>query len=101
MGDDWVHLRLCMSCGHVGCCDDSRNRHATRHFHETNHPTSKEGKRCSSIYQLEFDHHYVSIAHGGGNAEANCKLFCRPHNAAHPVEVFGAKYMGNWLPSIN
>jgi uncharacterized UBP type Zn finger protein len=38
MGDDWVHLRLCRACGHVGCCDDSKNKHATRHFHATKHP---------------------------------------------------------------
>ncbi len=38
MGDEWVHLRLCMKCGHVGCCDDSKNRHATKHFHSTHHP---------------------------------------------------------------
>jgi len=38
IGDDWVHLRLCLSCGHVGCCDDSRNKHATKHFHKTKHP---------------------------------------------------------------
>lgn len=31
MGDRWVHLRLCMTCGHVGCCDDSKNRHARKH----------------------------------------------------------------------
>jgi uncharacterized UBP type Zn finger protein len=37
-GDTWVHLRLCLSCGHVGCCDNSKNRHATRHYHETHHP---------------------------------------------------------------
>lgn len=30
-GDSWVHLRLCVHCGHVGCCDSSKNRHATRH----------------------------------------------------------------------
>ncbi|NTX13750.1 UBP-type zinc finger domain-containing protein [Myxococcus sp. CA056] len=36
--DTWVHLRLCMTCGHVGCCDDSKNKHATGHFHETTHP---------------------------------------------------------------
>lgn len=40
-GDRWVHLRLCMACGHVGCCDSSRNRHATRHFHDTKHPVVK------------------------------------------------------------
>ena len=37
-GDRWVHLRLCLACGHVGCCDSSPNRHATKHFHATSHP---------------------------------------------------------------
>jgi monovalent cation:H+ antiporter-2, CPA2 family len=37
-GDRWVHLRLCMACGHVGCCDSSPNRHASAHFEETGHP---------------------------------------------------------------
>jgi hypothetical protein len=37
-GDTWVHLRLCLSCGHVGCCDSSKNTHATKHFHATGHP---------------------------------------------------------------
>ena len=37
-GDRWVHLRLCRQCGHVGCCDDSKNKHATKHFHATQHP---------------------------------------------------------------
>lgn len=36
-GDSWVHLRVCLICGHVGCCDNSKNRHARRHFHETGH----------------------------------------------------------------
>jgi len=37
-GDTWVHLRLCLICGHVGCCDSSPNRHATKHFRGTEHP---------------------------------------------------------------
>ena len=37
-GDNWVHLRLCPTCGKVGCCDDSKNKHATAHFHSTRHP---------------------------------------------------------------
>jgi uncharacterized UBP type Zn finger protein len=37
-GDSWVHLRLCLECGHVGCCDSSKNRHSTKHFHSTKHP---------------------------------------------------------------
>jgi uncharacterized UBP type Zn finger protein len=38
IGGLWVHLRLCRSCGHVGCCDSSPNRHATKHFRATQHP---------------------------------------------------------------
>ena len=38
MGDRWVHLRLCLECGHVGCCDSSKNKHATKHFRQTSHP---------------------------------------------------------------
>lgn len=37
-GDSWVHLRLCLECGHVGCCDSSKNTHATKHFRATGHP---------------------------------------------------------------
>lgn len=37
-GDDWVHLRMCLTCGHVGCCDTSKNKHATAHFREAGHP---------------------------------------------------------------
>jgi hypothetical protein len=37
-GTRWVHLRLCLACGHVGCCDDSPRRHATAHFRATAHP---------------------------------------------------------------
>jgi uncharacterized UBP type Zn finger protein len=37
-GDAWVHLRLCLTCGHVGCCDDSPNKHASKHHRHTKHP---------------------------------------------------------------
>jgi hypothetical protein len=37
-GGRWIHLRRCASCGHVGCCDSSPNRHATAHHHITEHP---------------------------------------------------------------
>ena len=40
-GDSWVHLRICETCGHVGCCDSSPNRHATKHFRQTRHPVIK------------------------------------------------------------
>lgn len=38
MGDRWMHLRMCLACGHVGCCDESKNKHATAHHRETGHP---------------------------------------------------------------
>jgi uncharacterized UBP type Zn finger protein len=38
IGAHWAHLRVCMQCGHVGCCDSSPNRHATAHFRESGHP---------------------------------------------------------------
>jgi uncharacterized UBP type Zn finger protein len=40
-GSGWVHLRLCLTCGHVGCCDSSPNKHATKHFQRTQHPIVK------------------------------------------------------------
>ena len=44
MGDTWVHLRECLTCGHVGCCDSSKNKHATRHFREAEHPVIRSFK---------------------------------------------------------
>jgi hypothetical protein len=38
IGGQWVHLRVCLTCDHVGCCDASPNRHATAHNHRTHHP---------------------------------------------------------------
>jgi uncharacterized UBP type Zn finger protein len=38
LGDTWVHLRMCMTCGNIGCCDSSKNKHADKHFHATRHP---------------------------------------------------------------
>jgi uncharacterized UBP type Zn finger protein len=60
MGDSWVHLRLCLECGHVGCCDSSKNKHATRHFHDSGHPVMKSfepGENWGWCYvdQVELD----------------------------------------------
>ncbi len=43
-GDGWTHLRICMTCGHVGCCDSSPNRHAAAHFHQTRHPVMRSAE---------------------------------------------------------
>jgi uncharacterized UBP type Zn finger protein len=52
-GDQWVHLRECMVCGKIGCCDNSPNRHATAHFKGTGHPlirSAQPGEDCSWCY---------------------------------------------------
>ena len=41
LGDSWVQLRMCLICGRVGCCDSSKNKHATKHFRETGHPLAR------------------------------------------------------------
>ena len=43
-GDRWVHLRMCMSCGRIGCCDSSPNRHASRHAREVSHPIARSAE---------------------------------------------------------
>jgi len=45
MGDTWIHLRICMTCGHVGCCDSSKNKHASKHYPATEHPIIKSLER--------------------------------------------------------
>jgi phosphoenolpyruvate-protein phosphotransferase len=57
-GDSWVHLRLCLTCGHVGCCDDSPGRHATQHAHHTSHPviaSYEPGERWAWCYVDETE----------------------------------------------
>ena len=44
LGDDWVHLRMCMTCGKLGCCDSSPNRHASRHAREAAHPIARSAE---------------------------------------------------------
>jgi uncharacterized UBP type Zn finger protein len=58
LGTAWVHLRLCLTCGHVGCCDSSPGRHATRHYQEIGHPviaSFEPGERWGWCYVDEVD----------------------------------------------
>lgn len=53
MGDTWIHLRMCTECGHIGCCDSSKNKHATKHFHREEHPvvlSAEPGERWAWCY---------------------------------------------------
>ena len=54
-GDTWVHLRMCMTCGHVGCCDSSKNKHATKHFHGTKHPIIRSAEPGEGWYWCYVD----------------------------------------------
>ena len=56
IGGRWVHLRMCTHCGHIGCCDNSPNRHATKHYRETGHPiirSAEPGEMWSWCYEDE------------------------------------------------
>ena len=60
LGDRWVHLRLCLICGNIGCCDSSKNKHATKHYHETAHPIMRsieQGEEWGWCYvdEIAFD----------------------------------------------
>ena len=52
MGDSWVQLRMCLACGHLGCCDSSKNKHATRHFHATAQLHARAARGASSCKPL-------------------------------------------------
>lgn len=61
-GDPWVHLRICRSCGHVGCCDNSINKHATKHFRASSHPVIESLEPGeSSGFCYEDDRFYESL----------------------------------------
>jgi uncharacterized UBP type Zn finger protein len=58
-GDTWVHLRMCLECGQVGCCDSSKNRHARAHFHSTQHPIIQSAERGEDWKWCYIDDTYI------------------------------------------
>ena len=70
IGSAWLHLRLCRTCGHVGCCDDSPNRHATKHYRQTRHPIIEgydppEGWGWCYVDEVMLDLSDRATAHNG------------------------------------
>ncbi len=59
LGDTWVHLRLCMTCGHVGCCESSKNKHALKHFQSTGHPIVQSFEPDENWMWCYIDERYV------------------------------------------
>jgi uncharacterized UBP type Zn finger protein len=60
----WAHLRMCLTCGHVGCCDSSPHKHATAHFHQTGHPLMRSVEPGE-----DWRWCYVHVELGGGHGE--------------------------------
>jgi len=58
-GDTWVNLRQCLICGHVGCCDSSKNKHATKHFKKTKHPIMKSVSRGEEFIWCYVDEMFL------------------------------------------
>lgn len=58
-GQKWVHLRMCLECGHIGCCDSSQGRHARAHFHATQHPLIQSAEKGESWKWCYVDDTYV------------------------------------------
>jgi uncharacterized UBP type Zn finger protein len=59
-GGTWVHLRMCLSCGHVGCCDSSPGTHATKHFHASGHPIMKSHQPGEDWMWCYVDNDFVT-----------------------------------------
>jgi uncharacterized UBP type Zn finger protein len=58
-GTTWVHLRMCLECGHVGCCDSSPGQHARAHFHGTQHPIIESAERGENWRWCYIDAMYL------------------------------------------
>jgi hypothetical protein len=81
-GERWIGLRLCLVCGHVGCCDDSKNTHATKHFQATGHPLIRSlepGDRWGWCY---VDKKLFDPMPGGGIFSRLRARFRRPRGAS-------------------
>jgi uncharacterized UBP type Zn finger protein len=62
LGDSWVHLRMCMTCGQVGCCDSSKNEHAHRHAAEAGHPIARSAEPGEDWMWCYVDEKLVTVS---------------------------------------
>jgi uncharacterized UBP type Zn finger protein len=61
IGGTWVHLRACVACGHIGCCDQSPNQHATKHYRQTEHPVIRSFEPGEAWWYCFADDAFVEI----------------------------------------
>jgi uncharacterized UBP type Zn finger protein len=64
IGGRWVHLRMCATCGHIGCCDSSPNRHATAHVHASGHPIIRSAEPDEDWFWCYEDEVAFTVADG-------------------------------------
>ncbi len=79
LGESWVHLRLCMTCGHVGCCNESPHRHAERHFHETGHPVMRSFEQGEDWLWCYVDDILLTEGASARADDRSSKEFLRRH----------------------
>ncbi len=65
IGARWLHLRMCTTCGHIGCCDSSPNRHATAHANATGHPVIRSAEPGESWFWCYPDELAFTVGDGG------------------------------------
>jgi len=85
--DEWVHLRLCLTCGHVGCCDDSENKHATAHFHLTGHPVIESLEPGEGWRWCYVDEVLIPSEIDGADAPAGESENVMPDHTRSPISV--------------
>ncbi|MES1178201.1 MAG: UBP-type zinc finger domain-containing protein [Myxococcales bacterium] len=69
LGQTWEQLRMCMECGHVGCCDSSKNQHAIKHFRATRHPIARSiepGEEWAWCYVDQLWFEKLTFSRGSG-----------------------------------
>lgn len=76
-GQKWIELRLCLSCGHVGCCSSSPGRHAEAHFRETGHPIVRSFQSVDDWAWCYADECFMEAEWIGQVLEANHRHECR------------------------
>jgi len=88
----WFHLRRCAECGHIGCCDSSPNRHASKHAAATGHPI---------IASFEPDEDWFFDYEKGGMIEGVELLPPHAHPRSQPVPGPAERVPGNWESLLN
>lgn len=74
-GDQWLHLWMCLTCGHVGCCDGSKNRHATQHYFLTDHPVIRSLEPGDTWGWCYIDHELFEMSEVKPTVEIPAPLF--------------------------